>query len=280
VSDPATLRSQIAHLSGRQHGHVTRAQLLGLGMAPSTISAWMRGGKLVRVHLGVYAVGYRRVEPRALAVAAVLACGDGAALSHDSAAALWRLPRRWPRDPEVTAPRCIRRPAIVAHRSRTLRPRDIVTHYGIRVTTVLRTLADLRPRLTDEQFARAVNGARLDHSLSTDDATRLLGDAHAPITRSKLERDFLAFCAHHGLPTPVINTRLHGHEVDAHFPDHRLIVELDDYATHGDPATFAADRVRDADHLEHDHRTLRLTRERFTAAEAARLTRLLGGRRG
>lgn len=255
---------------------MTRQQLLDLGMTATSIAAWVRDAKLIRVHAGVYAVGYRRLEPTALAKAAVMAAGDGAVLSHDSAAALWGL-RRWPRTPEVTAPGCVRRTGITAHRSRTLDRRHITTQYGIRTTSVARTLTDIRRRLTPRQFARFVNQARLNHQLSTDAATALLG-APAPITRSELERDFLSWIARHRLPTPIINTRLHGVEVDALFPHHRVVIELDDYATHGDPATFQTDRERDATHLEHGHLTLRLTRERFTAKEARRLRRILSDR--
>jgi very-short-patch-repair endonuclease len=249
---------------------------LDLAIAARTIDSWLRSGRLIRVHKGVYAVGYRREDPLAVAKAAVMAAGDGAALSHDSAAALWGL-RRWPRDAEVIAPGCVRRKGITAHRSTTLLRRDLTTQYGIRTTTVARTLTDIRRRLTPRQFASLVNQARLGHTLSTDAATQLLG-APAPITRSQLERDFLTWTARHRLPTPIINTRLHGYEVDVLFGAHRLIVELDDYATHGDRATFAADRERDAIHAEHGYLTIRLTRERFTAREARRLKQILADR--
>jgi hypothetical protein len=177
VSDLSARHRQIAQLAGRQQGHLTRAQLLDLGLGASTIAQWVRDGKLIRVYAGVYAVGYRRLEPVALAKAAVLAAGDGAVLSHDSAAALWDL-RRWPRTPEVTAPGCVRRKGIKAHRSTTLIRVEITTEYGIRTTTVARTLRDIRPRLTAKQLARLVNQARLAHRLDRRPPPRSSGRPH------------------------------------------------------------------------------------------------------
>jgi very-short-patch-repair endonuclease len=257
---------------------VTRAQLLALGMAASTVGKWVRQGKLVRVHAGVYAVGYRRVEVVAVAHAAVLACGPTAVLSHESAAALYDL-RRWPRTQEVTVFGDRRPKGITVHRSKTLTRADTTTQLGIRTTTAARTLTDIRPRLTKKQFAHLVNNARLAHLLNRQTATALLL-TESPLTRSKLERDFLAFIRRYNLPIPIMNTKLHGFEVDALFPDHKLIVELDDYATHGDPATFETDRERDAVHLDHGYRTIRITRDRFNRREATRLRRILKSRAG
>ncbi len=95
MGDKSAISILIAHAAEHQHGQVTRAQLLGLGVGVQAIAYRVRTGELIRIHAGVYAVGYRRVEPVARAMAAVLACGQGALLSHDSAAALWGL-RRWP----------------------------------------------------------------------------------------------------------------------------------------------------------------------------------------
>jgi hypothetical protein len=276
VVENSSLRGQIAQLAARQSGHVTRTQLLALGLAPSTVAAWVSRGELVQVHAGVYAVGYRRVEPVARAMAAVLAAGPGAVLSHDSALALWNL-RRWPREPEVLAPRRVRRPGIVAHRSRALRGAELTTQLGVPVTRAARALADMRRRLSPRQLIRLTNRARLAHILTADEAAVLLGHGRNP-TRSGLEDAFQAFIERYGLPQPVTNAAVAGHEVDAFWPQQRVIVELDDYATHGDAATFLADRDRDAIHLELGISTLRLTRERFSAADAARLRHILGAR--
>jgi very-short-patch-repair endonuclease len=278
VGDRRERDAQISQLAARQHGHITRQELFGLGVPARTIDSWLQSGRLVRVHAGVYALGYRRMEVVAVAHAAVLACGKTAVLSHASAAALWDL-GRWPRTHEVTVAGDRRPKGITVHRSRTLTRVDTTTQLGIRTTTAARTLADLKSRLTKKQFARLVNNARLEHLLNQQTATALLL-TETPLTRSKLERDFLAFIRRYKLPIPIINTKLHGFEVDALFPDHKLIVELDDYATHGDPATFETDRERDAVHLDHGYRTIRITRDRFNRREADRLRRILKSRAG
>jgi hypothetical protein len=265
VSDRDALRIRIAHHADRQWGHVTREQLLALGVPASTIRSWLRRRRLFAVHAGVYAVGYRRVEPIALACAAVLACGPGAVLSHDSALALWGL-RRWPRVPEVTAPRCVRRPGIRAHRSTTLHRGEVTVQRGIPTTRAARAILDLGGRLTAAQRVRLTNQARLAHVLTADEAERLLGHRRNP-TRSGLEDAFQRWIDRHRLPQPLINVTAGGRELDAQFPEHGVIIELDDFATHGDRFSFQNDRDRDLDNLvDLDHVTIRLTRRRLTAA--------------
>ena len=131
-------------------------------------------------------------------------------------------------------------------------------------------------RLTTAQRTRLTNDARLKRLLGADEAHALLGHRRNA-TRSGNEDAFQAWLERHHLPQPLINTRLDGHEVDALYPDQRVIVEVDDYATHGDLATFASDRERDTAHAALGYRTIRLIRERLTAAEAARLRRILAG---
>ena len=277
MSRKGDIDAHIAQLAARQHGHVTRGQLIALGLAPRTITARVAAGQLIRVHAGVYAIGYRRVEPVARAAAAVLAAGEGAVLSHDSAAALWGL-RRWPRVPEVTVRRCVRRPGITAHRSRTLARRDTTTQLGVRTTTAARTLRDIRPRLTRKQLIRLVNDARLAHLLDSDGAEALLGHRRNP-TRSGLEDAFQRFVERHGLAQPETGADVAGDEVDALFVAAKLIVELDDFDTHGDRATFASDRERDVAHADLGFQTIRLTRDQLTDDTAAILRRLLRGQR-
>ena len=275
MSDFQEQSLRIAQLAGRQYGHVTRRQLLEAGLDPATLQSRVESGRLVRIHQGVYALGYRRVEPPARALAAVLACGPRAVLSHDSALALWGL-RRWPAAPEVIAPRCVRRAGIVAHRSRTLTDADTTVQLGVPVTRVARAITDMGRRLTDAQRIRLTNDARLKRILAADEAHALLGHRRNA-TRSGNEDAFQAWLERHRLPQPIINARLAGHEVAALYPEERVIVEVDDYATHGDPATFASDRERDTAHAALGYRTVRLIRERLTAAEAGRLRRILAG---
>ena len=273
-------------VASRQHNFVTRAQLLGLGLSRRAITARLHAGKLTAVHAGVYALGAVPRDPVSRGHAAVLACGVGAALSHDSAAALWEL-RRWPRMPEVTAPTDKRRPGIRTHRSRTVARDDVTTHFGVRVTTIARTIDDISPRLTDRQLMRAVNDARLSghlgptalHALIAGHsrAARLLDPDQAP-TRSTLEDEFARWLQRHRLPTPRRNAMLDGREVDALFERQRVIVELDGWRFHNDRRAFEADRDRDAAHAAADHVTVRITRNRLTSAEADRLRRILANR--
>jgi hypothetical protein len=278
VGDRRTTRRAIAQLAERQWGHVTRAQLLGLGVALTTIDAWVRDGRLIVVYPGVYAVGYQRKDPVARACAAVLACAPHAVLSHDSALALWGL-RRWERQLEVTLTAGDRRPSgIVVHRCTTLLRSDLTREFGIRVTRPARALADMRRRLTDRQLVRLTNDARLKRTLTADEAARLLHHRRNP-TRSGLEDDFQLWLDDYDVPQPMINAMVGGREVDAVWPLQRVIVELDDAGTHGDAAAFIDDRARDNAHLiDHDYVTVRLIWEWLTAETAARLRDLLARR--
>jgi very-short-patch-repair endonuclease len=268
---------KIAQIAQAQYGHVTRAQLLGLGIGSSTIASWLATGGLVRVYTGVYAVGYPRVEPVARAMATVLAAGPGAVLSHDSALALWGL-RRWPQQPEVIAPRCVRRPRITAHRSTTLTPADMTRQLGVPVTRAARAIDDIRSRLTKRQYVRLINDARLKRLVSAEEAGRRLGHSRNP-TRSGLEDAFQRWITRHHLPQPLVNELVDGHEVDAVWPVEKLIVELDHPATHSDPVTFRDDRRRDRTNREAGYETVRLTGEDLDREEAERLRRLLVRRR-
>jgi very-short-patch-repair endonuclease len=273
LSDKSDVNALIAQLAARQHGHVTRGQLLEAGLARRSITSRAASGRLVRVHAGVYAVGYRRVEPAALAMAAVLAAGPGAVLSHDSALALWGL-RRWPQDAEVIAPRCVRRPGIVAHRSVTLTRSQRTLWLGVPVTRAARAISDLGARLTAAQRVRLANHGRLEGLISAAEAQALLGHRRNP-TRSGLEDDFQRFVERHRLPQPLTNVEVSGFEVDAYWPEHRLIVELDGAATHGDPATFVSDRARDAAHAAAGIRTIRLLAENLRGEGELRTAELL-----
>lgn len=199
----------IARIAASQHGHVTRSQLLDAGFDRNAIAHRVRTGRLVRRHRGVYAVGHPPPSPHARAMAAVLACGRGAALSH-RAAALWGL-TRWPQ-PWRSPP-----PPTAAWRGSAPTARGtsdrVTTHYGIPTTTPARTLLDLAPILAPASLTRAVNDARLRHLVSLDDlhpaiTRRLdLGRTEAS-TRSVFEDAFLAFVDRLGLPRPEVNQRV------------------------------------------------------------------------
>jgi predicted transcriptional regulator of viral defense system len=272
-------------LAAEQHGIVSRSQLIDAGVGPDTVDRWIKAGRLLRMYRGVYAVGHVPPSPQARAMAAVLACGSGAVLSHRSAGALWGLIRHH-QPIDVTAPTDHRRSGIALHRSR-LTDGDVTVHYGIPTTTPARTLADLAQVLDPASLTRAVNDARLRHLASLDAiaaqlrngrATKVLADLvarpDAP-TRSVLEDRFLAFCDRHALPRPEVNVTVAGYEVDMLWRPQRLIAELDGRAFHGD---FERDRDKDADLLAAGHRVVRVTWRRLTRdrrREAARFRRLL-----
>jgi hypothetical protein len=228
------------------------------------------------------------------AAAAVLACGEGAVLSHASAASLWGFLPRWAFPLEVTASQR-RRPGIITHRCRTLKHRDATKHFDVPTTSPERTILDLAPRLTTKQLTRMVNDARRAgyvHLASLSDVVarnpyhpgtkrlaRLASDQGNP-TRSGFEDDFKLFAAKYGLPTPMINTYVNGYEVDAFFPDHNVIVELDGRDYHADSEAFEEDRERDAEQLKHGVKTVRITPTRFAHTpdrEANRLQEILDG---
>jgi hypothetical protein len=285
----------IGGLARRQHGHVTRRQLLDLGASAYSIKHRVKAGRLIRVHAGVYAVGHLRTSPVARAAAAVLACGPGALLSHGSAAALWGVEKRWRTPIDVTTEHHRRRPGIQIHRSTTLTRRDQTTHLGIRVTSPARTLYDIEPTLSDQALIRAVNDALLSNYLRTADLAemiernpghrdchRLAGqlDQGAP-TRSELEDAFNALTRDFGLPAPMINATVAGREVDALFSEAGVIVEVDGYRFHGTRAAFEDDRERDAQMLLNGLPTVRITWARLKGAperEASRLKAILGTR--
>jgi very-short-patch-repair endonuclease len=264
---------------------VTRVQLLGLGLSAREIDYRARTGRLWRVHHGVYCVGRPPVTPHERAMAAVLACGPRAALSHVPAGALWELKLRWPTTMEVTAPSKRSRPGIKVHRS-PLERRDVTRHYGIPVTTLARTLLDLAEVLETPSLTRAVNEARLRRKATLTDLAELLHRSPGRTTRrlrpfvqnptgptrSEFEDAFLAFARRHGLPTSEMNQIVAGYEVDVLFGEQRLVVELDGREFH--EHTFEEDRERDAVLLNAGFPVLRLTWDRFNRQEQREAQRL------
>ncbi len=268
----------IVRLAERQHGVVTRAQLLALGFGKGAIDARVRGERLHRVHRGVYAVGRPSLSREGRFIAAVLSCGPTAALSHFAAAALWGLfPERGARI-DVTVPSGgtrRRRGAVIIHRS-PLPEADVTLNDGIRVTTPARTLIDLADVLPRRRLERAFDEAaylRLDHApVSPRPGRRGAGvlaqviAMHEPgstRTRSELEERMLALCDRFRLPKPEVNVTVQGHEVDFLWRESRLIVEVDGWAAHGTRGAFERDRRRDADLLAAGWRVMRISWERL-----------------
>ena len=281
----------IADLAARQHGCATRGQLRALGLGEKAIDYRLRTGRLHRVYPGVYAIGHRRLHPVDRSMAAVLACGPGAVLSHFSAASLWDFFRRWEQRFEVTIVGDRRPKEIRVHHCRLARA-DKTHHLGIPVTSPARTVLDCAPRLANP--VRFVNDAL--HSPWLTESQLIEASERHPrgrlvqaivlgqpgVTRSELEDRFVVFCRHHGLPRPEINAIVDSREVDAFFRAERVIVELDSYAFHSDRSTFELDRRKDAEAAAKGLTTVRLTDERMGREpdqEAARLRKMLKDRR-
>lgn len=280
--DRGQIAARIAHLAARQHGHVTRGQLLELGLAERTISYRIKTRELVVVHAGVYALGHAERSALARAHAAVLACGPEAALSHESALALWGL-AKWPFTPEVTAATDRRRRGISTHRSTTLAG-DVWTRHAVRTTNPVRTICDIAPRRSDRQLVRLTQNARLQKHLNDAKLRQLLLrcarlqgliDPNQNPTRSTLEDDFVSWIRKHNLPVPQLNVVLNGYLVDALYADQKLVIELDSWTYHQGRDAFNSDHRRDAAHRAHGHDTIRYTGEQLTDPEAANLRRRL-----
>ena len=290
----------IAAVARTQHGYITRAQLLDLGLGARSIVYRVKIGRLIPLYAGVYAVGHVPLGLEARAHAAVLACGAGAVLSHGSAAGLWKYVKHWNPSPfEVTAPTKRGRPGITVHRATTLTRKDITRQLGVPVTSPARTVFDMAPRLTpDKALRRFVNDARLTYTFHLGDLAELLDrHPHHPATkrlnpfldprkaggptRSEFEDAFTEFARRYLLPAPITNTHVLGFEADVLFPDQRVIVELDGAEFHLDRSAFESDRDRDATLLAAGYVTVRITWERLTqqpAREAARLKKILEAR--
>lgn len=268
---------ELAALADRQHGVVSRRQLLDAGLGPRAIRRRLDGGRLFPLHRDVYAFGREQVSQHGKWLGAVLAGGETALLSHRSAASLWGLMRhRLPVD--VTAPHAKRRPGIAFHECGIHRDERTVVDL-IPVTSLARTLLDL---------AEVVDEAVLERALEEADRLRLLkipalesvcARAHGrrglkplrvlldivrtPVTCSPLEDRVLALCRDYDLPIPETNTEVLGREVDAFWPEQRLMVEADGFAYHGHRAAFERDRARDAAMQVAGYRVIRLTYRRL-----------------
>jgi hypothetical protein len=291
------LDAAVAALARKQHGYVTREQLLELGLGVGAIKFRIGSGQLIAVYSGVYAVGHLPSLPIDRAAAAVLACGPTAALSHGSAVSLWGWDRHWRLPFEVTSRVDRRRRGIRVHRSTALSRRDVTPHYGISVTSPARTVLDVAPRYSGRKITRLVNDARLSRLLRVADLSEVLdrnprhpGTRRLRIfvkfpngpTRSEFEDAFKAFCERYGLPTPLFNVIVNGREADAYFPHERLIVELDGWDFHQTKAAFEDDRERDVENLVVGLETVRITWERLIEEpdrEARRLHAILARRR-
>jgi hypothetical protein len=286
----------LAALAAGQWGVVSAAQLAALGFSAAGVTRRVQAGRLHRVHRGVYAVGHRSLAVQGRWLAAVLACGPGAVLSHRSAAAHWNLLATSATRVDVTAARGRHgAPGIRLHRSRSLDAQDTTAHQTIPTTTVARTMLDLAAIVPAHRLERAL--AQAERLRLYDDAalTQIIERANGhrgrqalqeavaqdpAFTRSDLEARLLALTRAHGLPPPLVNHILaapdHARlEVDFCWPTHQLIVETDTYATHGTRHAFEHDRRKDAALAAAGYTVIRFTDQTAPTEIEARLHSLL-----
>jgi very-short-patch-repair endonuclease len=232
--------AHVAAIAARQHGVITLTQLIEAGLSPSAVRRRVESGRLHRIHRGVYAVGHDGLSDKGRSMAAVLACGDGAVLSHRSAAELLELLPPGEGPVHVTAPvpgGRKKRDGIRLHRSPSLPSNATTYRDGIAVTTPARTLADLRRTIEPALFRRALREAEF-RGLD-------LGDVPSDRSRSDLERAFLRLCRRYRLPAPEVNVEIGRFTVDFVWRRERLAVETDGYAAHRGRQAFEDDHARE-----------------------------------
>jgi very-short-patch-repair endonuclease len=280
--DPDDLR--LAELADRQHGRVAHSQLLALGYGSDAIAYRIRVGRLHPVHLGVYAVGHTVETVNGASMAAVLACGPEAVLSHRSAAALWGLRRTPSGAIHVTVPsrNGRKRPGIRIHRVGQLQPDERTVIYNIPVTSLARTLLDYAEDVNRLWLERAFENAdrrdlldlrAIEAQLDRSPGRRgrkalreLVAGYRGPEHdfRSEFERRFVELIRDAGLPLPQMNVVVAGVLVDAYWPVERLVVELDGYEFHRAKRNFENDRENDAILARAGLQRLRITYDRLT----------------
>jgi very-short-patch-repair endonuclease len=263
---------EVWDLVRRQHGVVARSQLLRFGIASRSIEHRISKGRLHPLWRGVYAVGRPEVTQKGRWMAAVLACGPTALLSHRSAAALWGLapiPRVGPI--EVVADVLRRRARVRVHRRRDLGPKHRREVAAIPVTDPISTLVDLASCAPDWRVERAINEAdrlglvdpetlrctvaRLGPRPGMGRMRKLLGlDA---LTDTGLERAFLAIVRNAGLPLPETQVYVNGYRVDFYWSNLGLVVETDGWRHHRTSGEQSMDRRRDQAHMTSGLTTVR-----------------------
>lgn len=263
-------------IAARQHGVVSRAQLLAAGIPERAVDRRFVRRRLLRLHPGIYQVG--PVAGRlAREIAAVLACGDSAALAGRSALTIWRMLPPSPSEPtEVLSATWKRsRPGLRILRAHDLRPDEVTLHDGVPTTTPARGLLDLARSGTRREVERAlaegialrivtpqeVSGmvARHPTHRGARALRELLANGDPQRSRSELEERVLALLRRARVRGFRMNVPVAGHEVDVWFESERLVLELDGYRFHSSSRAFERDRRRDPDFAAANIRLMRVT---------------------
>src|ERR1700761_6235174 len=264
-------------LARAPHWGGTRVDLEALGFSDAAIEHRVAIGRLHPVARGIYAVGRAELTPRGKWMAAVLAAGDGAALSHRSAAELWGIGNEERGRVDVTIRRRSRleRAGVKVRCRPKLADESVVRRFGIPVTHPVQTLIDLATELKPLRLERAVNQADVPDLVDPETLrTALDGYGGVPgvkklrtmldrhtfrLSDSGLEILFRPLARAAAFPSPLSKHWVLGYEVDFWFPDHALVVETDGLRYHRTPAQQARMVKRDQTHTAEGLRVLRFT---------------------
>jgi hypothetical protein len=272
----------LARIAGRQHGVVARNQAEGLGFSGNTVDLWIREKRLHRLHPGVYALGHDAITVRGRWMAAALASGPGAVLSHRSATALWGIWGSGAGETHVTVPRKTRSQHSIRRHFGALPFDEVTDRDGIPVTSAARSVLGLAAEKGEAAVESALREMEylgiygpvsiptlLDRHPNHHGATILrrclerLKDDPGGRVRSPLEELFLPFLDAHHIPRPKLNAWLTvGEEriqVDCLWPEAHLIGELDDFRSHGTRRAMSKDRRCDRRLLARSFHVVRIT---------------------
>jgi len=251
--------------------------LLALGYSPRSVEHRVARGRLFPVSLGIYAVGWPALNQKRRWMAAVLAGGEAAALSHRSAAAHWEIGTGQKGRIDVSVRRrCeLHRPGILFRGRPTLTPEEIVLRDDIPVTSPVQTLVDLATELDPIPLERAVNDADkrdlVDPEALREELVRFRGEPGVRPLRhlldklffrlsdSDLEIYFRRIVRGAKLPLPQSKQRVNGFEVDFFWPELGLVVETDGLRYHRTPSAQIRDARRDRAHVMAGMAPLRFT---------------------
>jgi len=249
-------------LARRQHGVLTRGDLLGLGFSAEAIKHRVRKGRLHPVARGIYAVGRKELPREGRWMVAVLACGPGAALSHRSATALWGFGEEHQDYIDVSVRRAseARLRRIRCHRRPSLPSQSITKRLNIPLTNPVRTFLDLATVTGPKTVERAINEADKIDVIDADSLRRALDDYSGQsgirllrhvldkhtfrLSDEELERLFRPIAAAADLPVPLTKQMVNGFEVDFFWSDLGLVVETDGWRYHRTPSAQTRDALR------------------------------------
>jgi hypothetical protein len=293
--------ARVADRATSQGGVVSLKQLRDEGISRKAASKRNKEGSLHRVHRGVYTVGHRAVSRGTLLRAALLACGEGAVISHGTAAAFHGLWDKAPRLIDVTVPVEAGRKidGVRCRRCRYPEPEEVEVVMGVAVTTAARTLVDLagvvglttlkkivgraaiRRKLDLQAVDLAIHNGKRRRGLKALElalAPYRTEDGKVPDVRSDFETLVLPELLEMGLPRPGCNVGLNvdGERliVDFFWESARVIVETDGRETHETPGAFQSDRRRDQFLASAGYRVLRITWSQIHTERAAVLRRV------